>query len=53
MAVQGKNPDIEDLGAYWYDDSVNKSNGEFDCSGGFDVEKKTDYTLIDGIELYR
>ncbi len=31
MAVQGKYPDIEDFGSYWYDDPVNKSNGEFDC----------------------
>ena len=23
--------DIEDFGCYWYDDPVNKSNGEFDC----------------------
>ena len=31
MAVQGKHPDIEDFGSYWYDDPVNKTNGEFDC----------------------
>lgn len=31
MAVQGKIPDIEDFGSYWYDDPVNKANGEFDC----------------------
>ena len=31
MAVQGKYPDIEDFGSYWYDDPVNQSNGEFDC----------------------
>ena len=31
MAVQGKIPDIEDFGSYWYDDPVNKTNGEFDC----------------------
>lgn len=31
MAVQGKYPDIEDFGSYWYDDPVNKTNGEFDC----------------------
>ncbi len=31
MAVQGKYPDIEDFGSYWYDDPVNKANGEFDC----------------------
>ena len=31
MAVQGKYPDIEDFGSYWYDDSVHKTNGEFDC----------------------
>ena len=31
MAVQGKYPDIEDFGSYWYDDPVHKANGEFDC----------------------
>ena len=31
MAVQGKYPDIEDFGSYWYDDPVNRTNGEFDC----------------------
>ena len=31
MAVQGKYPDIEDFGSYWYDDPVHKTNGEFDC----------------------
>ena len=31
MSVRGKYPDIEDFGSYWYDDSVNKTNGEFDC----------------------
>ena len=31
MAVQGNYPDIEDFGSYWYDDPVNKTNGEFDC----------------------
>ncbi len=31
MAVQGKYSDIEDFGSYWYDDPVNKTNGEFDC----------------------
>ncbi len=31
MAVQGQYPDIEDFGSYWYDDPVNKTNGEFDC----------------------
>ena len=31
MAVQGKYPDIEDFGSYWYDDPVKKTNGEFDC----------------------
>jgi len=31
MAVRGKYPDIEDFGSYWYDDPINKSNGEFDC----------------------
>ncbi len=31
MAVRGKYPDIEDFGSYWYDDPVNKTNGEFDC----------------------
>ena len=31
MAVLGKYPDIEDFGSYWYDDPVNKTNGEFDC----------------------
>ena len=37
MAVQGRYPDIEDFGSYWYDDPVNKTNGEFDC-----VIKRTD-----------
>lgn len=31
MSVQGKIPDIEDFGSYWYDDPLNKTNGEFDC----------------------
>ena len=31
MAVREKYPDIEDFGSYWYDDPVNKTNGEFDC----------------------
>ena len=31
MVVQGKYPDIEDFGSYWYDDPVNRTNGEFDC----------------------
>ncbi len=31
MAIQGKYPDIEDFGSYWYDDPASKSNGEFDC----------------------
>ena len=31
MSVQGKFSDIEDFGSYWYDDPVNKTNGEFDC----------------------
>ena len=31
MAVRGKYPDIEDFGSYWYNDPINKSNGEFDC----------------------
>ena len=31
MAVWEKIPDIEDFGSYWYDDPVNKTNGEFDC----------------------
>ena len=31
MAVQGKYPDIEDFGSYWYDDCKTKTNGEFDC----------------------
>ena len=31
MAVRGKYPDIEDFGSYWYDDPVNRTNGEFDC----------------------
>ncbi len=30
-AVQGKCPDIEDFGSYWFDDPVNRTNGEFDC----------------------
>ena len=31
MAVRGKMPDIGDFDSYWYDDPVNKTNGEFDC----------------------
>ena len=31
MAIQGKYIDIEDFVSYWYDDPVNKTNGEFDC----------------------
>lgn len=31
QAVGGAMEDIEDFGCYWYDDPVNKSNGEFDC----------------------
>ncbi|MBR5368164.1 MAG: hypothetical protein IK138_02660 [Lachnospiraceae bacterium] len=31
QAVGGVMEDIEDFGCYWYDDPVNKSNGEFDC----------------------
>ncbi len=31
LAVHGKYPDIEDFGAYWYDDPAKKKNGEFDC----------------------
>ena len=31
MALQGKYPDIEDFGSYWYDDPETKTNGEFDC----------------------
>lgn len=30
-AVGGSMDDIEDFGCYWYDDPVNKTNGEFDC----------------------
>lgn len=30
-AVQGKCPDIADFGSYWFDDPVNRTNGEFDC----------------------
>jgi AAA+ ATPase superfamily predicted ATPase len=30
-AVNGEIDDIEDFGSYWYDDPVNKTNGEFDC----------------------
>ena len=100
MAVEGKYPDVEDFGSYWYDDPVNKTNGEFDCvikrtgalydfyeckfydrpmtlkeceqekrqlqelqgievsgmgfvcSGGFGFENKTNYTLVDGKDLY-
>ncbi len=101
MAVQGKYPDIGDYGSYWYDDPVNKRNGEFDCvikrtgdlydfyeckyfkrpmtfreceqekyqlqkmqgveaagigfvcTGGFDFENRTEFTLIDGEILYQ
>lgn len=31
MSVSGKYRDIEDFGSYWYDDPLNKNNGEFDC----------------------
>lgn len=31
IAMQGKYPDIEDFGSYWYDDPKTKTNGEFDC----------------------
>ena len=31
MAVEGRNPDIEDFGSYWYDDPVSRMSGEFDC----------------------
>ena len=31
MAIQGKYPDIEDFGSYWYDNPETKTNGEFDC----------------------
>lgn len=31
ITLQGKYPDIEDYGCYWYDDPQTKSNGEFDC----------------------
>jgi hypothetical protein len=31
QAVSGAIDDIEDFGCYWYDDPVNKTNGEFDC----------------------
>ncbi len=31
QAINGVIDDIEDYGSYWYDDPVNKSNGEFDC----------------------
>ena len=31
IATQGKIPDIEDFGSYWYDDPASRSNGEFDC----------------------
>ena len=28
---QGKLKDVYDIGTYWYDDPINKKNGEFDC----------------------
>lgn len=31
MAVAGQIDDIDDFGSYWYDDPINKQNGEFDC----------------------
>ena len=31
QAVNGRIPDIEDFGSYWYDDPETKKNGEFDC----------------------
>ncbi len=30
-AMNSEIEDIEDYGSYWYDDSVHKKNGEFDC----------------------
>ena len=35
----GQLPSVTDIGTYWYDDPVSKSNGEFDC-----VLKETDDT---------
>ena len=31
LARTGQRTDIQDIGSYWYDDPVNKKNGEFDC----------------------
>ena len=31
LARNGKLPDIEDFGSYWYDDKKNATNGQFDC----------------------
>ena len=31
MATSGRYADIEDYGSYWCDDSIAKTNGEFDC----------------------
>ena len=31
MALKGQDPEMEDFGAYWYDDPKTKTNGEFDC----------------------
>ncbi|MBO4706379.1 MAG: AAA family ATPase [Spirochaetaceae bacterium] len=31
LARNGKLPDIEDFGSYWYDDKKTATNGQFDC----------------------
>ena len=31
MSVAGLLPDLDDFGSYWYDDPMEKKNGEFDC----------------------
>lgn len=31
MSLNGEYDDVEDFGSYWYDNPVEKKNGEFDC----------------------
>ena len=31
QAKKGKIEDIKDFGSYWYDDKINRTNGQFDC----------------------
>ena len=32
LSLNGKRPDILKIGSYWYDDKINKKNGEFDVA---------------------